>query len=112
MANRGSCMTDPGWMTIMCPRSCSNCWLLDSHQRCTRGSLSIEQEAGLRPGDLEDRFQHMAETWPQYNVTVLSSSPWIVTFDNFLSDDEIKSVLDEVSGEFARSTDQGKIDER
>lgn len=46
-----------------------------------------------------------------YPITVLSTSPWVVVFENFVSDDEITAILESVEGNWERSTDTGKTNE-
>lgn len=70
------------------------------------------QTPAIYPGDLDSMFNGLADRWPQYNVTVHSRSPWIVTLDNFIEDELVEGLLDTVRDQFRRSTDQGAVDER
>lgn len=45
-----------------------------------------------------------------YDVNVLSRDPWVVTFDNFLTDSEAKALISTVS-RWERSTDTGTSNE-
>ena len=57
-------------------------------------------------------FSRMASDYHlRYNVTVHSTSPWIVTFDNFVTDIEIDALISTVSGNWERSTDTGAVNE-
>ncbi len=47
----------------------------------------------------------------RYGVSILSTSPWVVSFDHFLTDKEIKALLKTVDGTWERSTDTGKVNE-
>jgi len=67
----------------------------------------MDQHPVLRPGDLSNMFDGLAERFTKYNVVVHSTKPWVVTFENFVSDVEIDGILSSVEGQFARSTDQG-----
>lgn len=43
-------------------------------------------------------------------VTVLSTDPWILTFDNFLTDQQMKAMISTVK-KWERSTDAGEFNE-
>lgn len=45
----------------------------------------------------------------RYDVNVVSTSPWVVTFDNFLSDAEVNALISTVEGTWERSTDTGAV---
>lgn len=120
-AARGECAASPGWMTMMCSRSCEACYLRDPAVRCARHLLNMRQEPALQPGVLQSLFSGLEQKWPEFNVTVHSSpagyesvavedGPWIATFDGFVSDDEVDSIIRAVNGSFTRSTDQGAVD--
>lgn len=108
---RGECQNNPGWMTVNCAKSCNHCHLLDPKVRCERKRLNISTEPALYPGDLEYIFQNMYDNYHhRYEVTIHSSSPWVVTFENFLTDIEIDSLLGTVDN-WERSTDTGKAND-
>ena len=87
----GECNHNPGWMTINCPVSCNACHLLDPKVRCDRMRLNISDVPVYAPGDMHNMFSSIQERFGErYGVTVLSEKPWVVTFDNFLSDDEVR----------------------
>lgn len=124
-AERGECATGPGWMVMMCSKSCHACHLRDPEVRCARSSLNMVQTPALIPGALDDQFVAVA-TSGAYNVTVHSGprlsypevagnasrdGPWILTFDNFVSDEEADEIISSVDVLFSRSTDQGRTDE-
>ncbi|CAJ1334382.1 unnamed protein product, partial [Effrenium voratum] len=111
-AASGGCVTNPGFMTVFCSRSCHACHLRQTEQRCTRRFLDMDQHPALRPGDMNQMFRDIVSRAKKYsyNITVLSKSPWIVTFDNFVSEAEIADMLSNVK-EFQRSSDQGEYDE-
>ena len=44
----------------------------------------------------------------RYGINILSTSPWVITFENFLTDQEIDSLLSNVN-KFERSTDTGNL---
>ena len=125
-AARGSCRTAPGWMIVHCCRSCDEelgaSRLIDAKVRCTRENLNMTGPA-WEPGDLNKLFTSWAtdDKFETYKPMVHSSpggefggadGPWVITFDNFMSDDEADSIWQggEISG-FERSTDQGKTND-
>ena len=90
----GECNQNPGWMTINCPVSCEACHLLDPKVRCDRARLNISDVPVYAPGDMHKMFSSIQERFGErYGVTVLSEAPWVVTFDNFLTDDEVRFVF-------------------
>ena len=46
-------------------------------------------------------------TQSHHSMTFRYIKPWVVTFDNFLTDDEVNALLDTVEGTWERSTDTG-----
>lgn len=47
----------------------------------------------------------------RYDVKVLSTDPWVVTFENFLNDDEVNALISTVEGQWEQSTDSGQVNE-
>ena len=125
-AARGECTNNPGWMIVNCCKSCDDKEgfgkYLDSKVRCTRERLNATIPA-WEAGSLDVLFTKWAtdDKYKQYGPKVISSpskqynaendGPWIMTFDNFLDDYEIASLMRGATyGDgFQRSTDQGKI---
>lgn len=111
-AEHGECKKNPGWMTINCPASCDSCDLLDHKVRCNRDRLGIPNNHVYAPGDMDNMFSEIeAKYGDQYGVNVLSTSPWVVTFDNFLTDVEITELIRSVNDNWERSTDTGTQNE-
>ena len=107
-AEHGECEKNPGWMVINCPASCNSCDLLDHKVRCNRDRLGIPNNHTYAPGDMENMFSEIeAKYGDRYGVNVLSTSPWVVTFDNFLTDIEITELIRSVNDNWERSTDTG-----
>jgi len=70
-----------------------------SHEkRCQRDNHT----AAVPEGQLGRLFEHTL-SFSQYNPTVLSRDPWIVRFDNFISDDEANAFIDVCQPKFERS---------
>jgi len=108
---QGECNNNPGWMIVNCPKSCKACHLRDAKVRCQRATLNISTEPIYKPGDLNWMFANIAEEFPHYGITVISQSPWIVTFDNFLTDEETDALIATNEGNWERSTDTGSVNE-
>lgn len=110
-AGNGECERNPGWMIVNCASSCSACHLRDPKVRCNRSHLNISTEPIYRPGDMNDMFSSIVRDFPQYTPTVISTSPWVVEFHDFIADEEIYAILDSVHNNWERSTDTGKMNE-
>jgi hypothetical protein len=133
-AETGGCDRSPGWMIVHCCESCDAHLnakeLLDPKKRCSKEQLKTPENA-WKPGDLNKLFagwatdEKLKET---YGLEVVSSpepekygatwenakdgSPWVVVFNNFLTDDEVRDLIKggEIEG-YERSTDQGAIND-
>lgn len=111
-------MENPGWTIVHCARSCGACHYRSYPDRCDRSVLKTEG-AALENGDLDKRMRAVAEgrgadgqVAAEFGeVTVHSTSPWVMTFDGFLTDGEADGILAQVNGNWQRSTDQGKTNE-
>ena len=111
-AKNDECVKNPGWMIVNCPRSCNACHLLDPKVRCDRRNLNMSIDPIYKPGDMLDMFQSIeANFGERYKVTVVSTDPYIVTFDDFLTDTEIDALITTVDGGWERSTDTGSANE-
>ena len=63
------------------------------------------------PGDMNKMFESIVERFGStYDINVLSTDPWVVTFDNFLTDAEAKALITTVN-HWERSTDTGTSNE-
>lgn len=61
------------------------------------------------PGDMERMFARIEKEFSaQFNVTVLSRSPWVVTFDNFMTKEEADAIIS-TQTKWERSTDTGTM---
>lgn len=114
-ASNGECQRNPGWMIINCPASCNNeidaCALRDPKLRCGPDNLDMSFKPIYAPGDMNKMFSSIPSRFSdRYKVNVISTSPWVVTFDNFLTDDEINALITNVP-RWERSTDTGSMNE-
>ena len=110
-ARTNECIRNPGWMTVNCPLSCNNCHLRDPNLRCNRSFLNISSDPIFNPGDMASMFQRIEKTFgKKYKIRIVSESPWVVIFDNFLEEDEMNALVETVDG-WERSTDTGLANE-
>jgi len=110
-ARQGECERNPGWMIINCAASCHRCHLRDPKLRCNRKALNISTVPIYQPGDMNAMFNNIeAEFGDRYKVTVHSRDPWVVTFDDFMTDQETSSII-RVVDKWERSTDTGQANE-
>lgn len=111
-ATMGECERNPGWMVINCPNSCNSCELLDHKVRCDRNRLNISSDHVYGPGDMHSMFSSIKSKYDdRYGVNILSEDPWVVTFDNFLTETEISELIRSVNDNWERSTDTGQQNE-
>jgi hypothetical protein len=105
----GECDRNPGWMIVNCPHTCNRCHLREYQARCNRAFLNISTEPIYKPGDMDNMFSSIVERFGnRYEVNVVSTSPWVITLDNFLSEDESSALVSTVEGTWERSTDTGQ----
>jgi hypothetical protein len=60
---------------------------------------------------METMFDNIEAKFAHYKPTIHSREPWVVTFDDFLTDDEIEGLKTAPGLDFVRSTDTGSYDE-
>jgi hypothetical protein len=63
------------------------------------------------PGDMNRMFENIPVEFAHYGVNIISTSPWIVIFDNFLTDEEVQALISTNEGNWERSTDSGVANE-
>lgn len=104
------CTINPGWMIVNCASGCNACHLLDRNVRCDRNFLNMSTTPALFSGSLETMFQRIVknEKHEWGDVVIHSMDPWIVTFDNFMSDAETTAIISAVK-KWERSTDTGAM---
>lgn len=92
------CSKSPGWMTVNCAKTCGVCHLRDHSVRCNRQTLNISADPIFQPGDMNSMFSGLqSASGKKYKINVLSSSPWLVTLDDFLTERETKAMLSTAS---------------
>jgi hypothetical protein len=112
---QGECSKNPGWMIINCPKSCNPvnnaCALRDPKVRCQRTALNISTEPVYKVDDMDKMFSNIVSRFGnRYEINILSEAPWVVTFENFISDEEADALVKTVP-RWERSTDTGSMNE-
>lgn len=112
---RGECIKNPGWMIMNCPKSCdlqtNACELRDPLLRCPRSALNMSNVPAYAPGDMHNMFKSIKTKFGDtYDINILSETPWVVTFDNFLTNAEVDALITTVD-KWERSTDTGSTNE-
>lgn len=103
-AERGECESNPSWMIFNCPKACNACDLLDTKIRCSRKRMNVSDEPAYLPGDTDHMFREIIPRFQHaYDIEVLSESPWIIRFNNFLTDLEADAFIQTVNGRWQRS---------
>jgi prolyl 4-hydroxylase len=108
MAAQGACHESPGWMSVFCAASCARCEWLNPKIRCDPKNIGIEPKDAIGPGDLRRLFDNLPNKG--YKVDYTSRDPPLVVIDNFVTDVEIKRLLELTDKNLHRSTDQGEFD--
>jgi len=118
----GECTVNPGYMEVSCAPSCQTCEQIDIRNRCPLDPNAVD---ALYPGDLNAMFERITaddSESARYGPTILSrpkrktddsnfvGGPWVVTFDNFLSEEECDRLVHwgKMTG-YERSQDVGKL---
>lgn len=105
----GECEKNPGWMIVMCAKTCNRCELLDPKRRCAPETMGLPNPVpnALKPGELDEVFIDLKRLWP--TVHYLSRDPWVAYFPDFLKDSHIEALIRHTKDDMKRSTDQGEI---
>jgi len=90
-AQSGECYRNTEYMLRTCCLSCSP----DYDDPCTHNPT---ERPDVAEGDLTKIFERAVAEYPQYSPRVLSRDPWVVTFDNLLSDEETDGIVEAVGG--------------
>jgi len=92
-ARGGECDRNKGFMRQQCARACNSCGWVDN---ACEGTAPPAKMAG----GINEVFERAAE---MPSATVHHRDPWVVTFSNFVSDDEAAAFIDTTSHHFERS---------
>ncbi|KAL1529787.1 hypothetical protein AB1Y20_000721 [Prymnesium parvum] len=95
-AKSGECAANPDFMRAQCARSCGSCgWRNTYCDKRNNGPAKAN-------GEIVRTFER-AIALPGLNAVVHSVDPYVVTFDNFISDEEADAFLSTTQGHFDRS---------
>ena len=108
-ADAGECEKNIGFMHNNCPKSCDVCGR--KGHVCARPAGTV---AAVVPGSIEANMQRILREFPQYEPRAVSRpvrppradgvvTPWVMTFQNFLSDNEVDALIDGCRSHFERS---------
>ena len=98
-ASAGECDKNPAFMHSSCPVSCMSCPEGDEDPACVR----VNKSAAATEGGITAVFERALREYPQYNPQALSQDPWVMTFDDFLSDEEAERFIQLCASSFERS---------
>lgn len=90
----------------VCKRTCGKCPnvagrnpRVPRESRCRRDNLT----AAVPEGRLDELFQTSIDSFPEYSPVVLSRSPWVVQYHNFITNEEAEAFQDVCKESFERS---------
>eukprot|EP00578_Thalassiosira_sp_NH16_P025821 CAMPEP_0181086912 /NCGR_PEP_ID=MMETSP1071-20121207/6000_1 /TAXON_ID=35127 /ORGANISM="Thalassiosira sp., Strain NH16" /LENGTH=475 /DNA_ID=CAMNT_0023168781 /DNA_START=130 /DNA_END=1557 /DNA_ORIENTATION=+ len=136
----GECEANKSYMKLKCAPSCQTCEFIDINSRCPPlgddvrpallpGELNamFERIVKTAPGNQTDENYQIEEGMINYTVHVhsrpeplqgeeisrerdLEQPPWVVTFDNFISEEECKHLIElGYKSKYERSEDVGAV---
>lgn len=88
-ASQNACTTHKDYMMRMCPLVCQICNLLIFEERCPYDGNRTHDV--FKPGDLNNMFERIAA---HDGATVHSRDPWVITVDDFLTDQEADRIVE------------------
>jgi prolyl 4-hydroxylase len=106
LAADGECRNNLEFMERRCSESCGVCDLQDHYKRC--GMPSHTQQLALPAGRLSAIFERASsQEFDELQPTVLSRDPWVVSFDRFLSEEEVDAIKALGAGRLTPTVDYG-----
>lgn len=91
---QGKCENEPGEMTFNCPVTCQLCHLMDPKVRCDKARLNVSTTPLIPDGGLDSLFNNILDKFSNtYDISVLSTDPWVLSFDNFLTEEEVDGFM-------------------
>lgn len=105
-ARQGECNANPQFMMESCSRSCDQC--ATKRQSCNRPP---DTPPAVVAGGINATMTRILRDFGQYNPKALSwpggphgaKAPWVVTLENFISDEEIEAFKTSCASQFQRS---------
>jgi len=121
-AELGECEKNPNYMLTTCSEACTGCKptraeLKDRKRgKKKKGKNRCKRDKGDKPlikkGELNKIFERIVsdpEINEMYNVTTLSTDPFIITIDGVVIPEESAGIIESVSGKFEGSSGTGAI---
>lgn len=99
-ANSGECEKNPGFMKSSCQLACDACGWVDT--KCVERK---NPRPAKKNGQISAMFER-AITFEEFQPRVHSSppkGPWVITFENFITDEEAQAFIDTTDSHFQRS---------
>jgi hypothetical protein len=87
-AQTGECEKNPRYMLQSCTSACGSC--AEKQTGCTRANHTLPMAV---PGGMEAMFARATTDFPELEVTALSTSPWVLQFENLISADEAQQMV-------------------
>lgn len=111
-AAAGECEANPRYMLVECSASCKSCHIRDPKMRCVKDPMVQPAITGLAGDSINALFERATSSeWDRYRPTVHSRDPWVVTYEDFLSEAETAALLAALgSRELERSANVGGMD--
>jgi hypothetical protein len=110
-AAAGECELNPSYLHQHCAKSCNFCRsTLPKEDRCVRHPA--EPPSIPSPGGLNQMFERIIndpEIERMYTPTVMSRDPWVVVFENFVSEAEGLVLQDTLHDKWKKSSTVGDI---
>jgi len=103
-ASSGECENNPAYMKLKCASSCGTCDQLDYKKRCP---IDPNRTEAVPPGKMTQTFERALSNFPHLEPQLLSSDPWVISFDKFMSPEEVEAILKHGEGRYVRSTASG-----
>jgi hypothetical protein len=95
----GECSNNKAYMLVNCPVSCRSCAQLQAACKRDEASKSIRSQ----PGGMDALFERALRDFPEYAPTVLHREPWVISFDNFIAEEDTQAFLGHCNASLVRS---------
>ena len=89
-----ACEKTPYWMVKYCPMTCGYCHFRSSRVRCDEIARdSMDKQVYSKDGDIDRMFKRIERNYAHLGITVLSRDPWLVTLDEFTTEEEAEELI-------------------
>ncbi|GMH59472.1 hypothetical protein TL16_g02834 [Triparma laevis f. inornata] len=109
-ASLGECSANPSYMHVSCAPACLTCPKIRFEHRCPIPD-NLAETAIFKPHNLNAMFGRVMESeeFRKYKPVLVKEGPYILTFDEFLTDEECDALVEfGFDKGFERSSDVGK----